>query len=291
MNATVRHNRVAIGALIIGTVAGLVAFTSLPVFEEYVASVMGALSGVTPLEPRAPGLIVAMAVAFLVGLSMNFLPCNIPIVMTLLPATSGAESRGAFLRRTVLYGLGATAVLGSLGFALGLAGRTVKPLVLDFPQVGVYVSGAVIGGVGLLSVMWGLREIGAISLPTVSLPFMDTLRSEVDQQSGASEYVLLGAIYGGTGGGCPMPTYHLLLVWVVVAANALFGAILLGTYVMGRVLPVAVLGAVLHEQPTRAAELFGGRYGTLRQVNGVVLLMFGSLLIVFVGLRVLVGGG
>lgn len=87
-----------------------------------------------------------------------------------------------------------------------------------------------------------------------------------------------------------MPTYHLLLVWVVVAADALFGAALLGTYVLGRVLPVAVLGGVFRDRPTRVAELLRGRYGTLRAVNGVVLLSFGSLLVVFVGLRVLTGG-
>lgn len=222
---------------------------------------------------------------------MNFLPCNIPIVMTLLPATSGAESRGAFFRRTALYGLGAVAVLGALGFFLGWAGATVKPVVLNYPVVGVYAAGIVIGGVGLVSIGWGFRELGVIAFPTVSIPLFGTLRRMVDDRSGASEYVWLGAVYGGTGGGCPMPTYHVLLVWVVVAADALFGAVLLGTYVVGRVLPVAVLGAVLREQPSRAAGFFSDRYGGLRRVNGVVLVAFGSLLVVFVGLRVLVGGG
>lgn len=35
---------------------------------------------------------------------MNFLPCNIPIVMTLVTAISGAESRGAFLK-VALHGM------------------------------------------------------------------------------------------------------------------------------------------------------------------------------------------
>lgn len=291
MNTTVRPKGVAIGAVTLGAVAGLGAYAALPAFQTYVTGVMNVVSGVTPLESRAPGHLVAVAVAFLVGLSMNFLPCNVPIVMTLLPATSDTESRGAFLRRTVLYGIGAVAVLASLGFALGWAGAAVKPFVLEYQSVGVYVAGAVIGTIGLLSVGWGLREIGLISLPAFPLPFMDTLRSEVDRQSGATGYVLLGAVYGGSGGGCPMPTYHLLLVWVVVAANAFFGAVLLGTYVLGRVLPVAVLGAVFRERPTRVAELLTGRYGTMRLVNGVVLVTFGSLLLVFAGLRALVGGG
>ncbi len=291
MTATARNDRLAIGALVVGAVAGLIVFASVPAFKVYVAGVMGAVSNVTTVGSQAPGLVIGLAVAFLIGLSMNFLPCNLPIVMSLLPATSGAESRGAFLRRTTLYALGAMAVLGSLGYLLGWAGAKLKPLVFTYPSVGVYVAGTIIGTIGVVSIGWGLREVGTLSLPTLSLPFMDALRAKVDRQSGASEFVLLGAVYGGTGGGCAMPTYHLLLVWVVVAANALFGAVLLSTYVLGRVLPVAVIGAVLREQPTRAASIFGGRYGTLRQVNGAVLLAFGSLLLVFAGLRVLVGGG
>ncbi|MDY6819395.1 MAG: cytochrome c biogenesis protein CcdA [Halobacteriales archaeon] len=291
MTEHIHRNRLASGAIAVGIVAGLITYASLPMFQRYVAGVMATLSGSIPLEPQAPGLVLSLAGAFLIGLSMNFLPCNIPIVMTLLPATSGAESRGAFLGRTGLYTLGAISVLGTAGFVLGWAGATLKPLVLSYPQIGVVVAGVVLGAVGLISIGWGLRELGVFSIPTISLPYLNALRNRVDQQSGASEYVLLGAVYGGTGGGCPMPTYHLLLVWIVVAANALFGAVLLGTYVLGRVLPVAILGAVLRKRPTRAAELFGGRYGTLRQLNGVVLTGFGSLLLVFAGLRALVGGG
>lgn len=290
MTTTAAGDRLAIGSVAVGAAAGLLAFLGLPAFKRYGAAVMGGLGGVTPVEPAAPGLALALAVAFAVGLSMNFLPCNLPIVMSLLPATTGAESRGAFLRRTALYGAGAIAVLGTLGFVLGALGDAVRPFVLDYPAVGVYVAGLVIGGVGLLSVGWGLREVGVISLPSHSLPFMDALRNEVDRHTGASEYVLLGAVYGGTSGGCPMPTYHLLLVWVVVAADALFGAVLLGTYVVGRVLPVAVLGGLFRDRPTQVARLLGGRYGTLRAVNGVVLLAFGSLLVVFAGLRVVAGG-
>ena len=290
MTTNTSHKRTAVGAVLVGIAAGVVTFASIPLFQTHVATVMAALSASFPLGTQAPGLWLSLAVAFLIGLSMNFLPCNIPIVMSLLPASSGAESRGAFLRRTVLYASGAVIVLGALGFGLGWAGATVKPFVLDYPAIGVYVAGLLFGGIGVVSIGWGLRELDILSLPTLSIPLFDGVRTWVDQQSGATEYVLLGAVYGGTGGGCAMPTYHLLLVWVVIAANPVFGAVLLGTYVLGRVLPVALLGAVLREQPTRAADIFGGRYGTLRTINGVMLSGCGSLLVVFAALRVLVGG-
>lgn len=291
MSPTPQRPRTAVTAVIAGVAGGLVIFASIPVFQRHVATVMAILSGAVPIQSQAPGLWLSLAVAFLIGLSMNFLPCNIPIVMSLLPASSGAESRGASVRRTVLYAAGAVIVLGALGFGLGWAGATVKPIVLEYPAFGVYVAGLLLGGIGLVSIAWGFRELGVVSMPSLGVPTLDTVRNWVDRQSGASEYVLLGAVYGGTGGGCAMPTYHLLLVWVVVAASPVYGAVLLGTYVVGRVLPVALLGAVLREQPTRAAEVFGGRYGTLRQVNGVILSAFGSLLVVFAALRVLTGGG
>lgn len=290
MTVSATGERLALGSVAVGAATGVVAYLALPAFEGYVAGVMGGLGGVAPLEPAAPGLALSLSVAFLVGLSMNFLPCNVPIVMSLLPAASGAESRGAFLRRTALYGVGAVAVLGALGFVLGSLGAAARPYVLDYGAVGVYLAGVVIGGIGVLSALWGLREVGVLDLPAFPLPFMDALRGEVDRRSGASEYVLLGAVYGGTGGGCPMPTYQLLLVWVVVAADALFGTALLGTYVVGRVLPVAILGGLFRERPTEAVGLISGRYGRLRAVNGVALLAFGSLLVVFAGLRVLAGG-
>lgn len=290
MSPTTQRKRTAVGAVVLGVAGGLVVFASIPVFQLQVATVMAALSGTVPIQSQAPGFWLSLAVAFLVGLSMNFLPCNIPIVMSLLPASSGAKSRGGFIRRTGLYAAGAVVVLGALGFGLGWAGATVKPIVLAYPTFGVYVAGILLGGVGLVSIGWGFRELGIVSVPSLAVPGFDTVRNWVDQQSGAAEYVLLGAVYGGTGGGCPMPTYHLLLVWVVVAASPVYGALLLGTYVLGRVLPVALLGAVLRETPTRAAEVFGGRYGTLRQVNGGMLSAFGSLLVVFAALRVLIGG-
>ncbi|MFB6132677.1 MAG: cytochrome c biogenesis CcdA family protein [Halanaeroarchaeum sp.] len=289
MNETIREHRLVVLAVLAGALAGIGTYGATPLFRGYVSGTMQVIGGLTPLDPYAPGLLLSVGIAFLVGLSMNFLPCNLPIVMSLLPATSDATSWGRFSLRTALYGLGAMTALGTLGFLLGAAGDAIRPLVRSYPAVGIYVAGAAIGLVGLLSILWGLREIGTITLPTPSLPFMDALRTTVDRQTGAREYLLLGAVYGGSSGGCPMPTYHLLLVWVVVAADALFGAALLGTYVVGRVLPVAALGAVFHARPKRVAAIFRERSASVRRINGVVLVALGTLLLVFVILRAIPG--
>lgn len=290
MNSVIRHDRLALVALVGGALAGLGAYSSTPIFGAYVASVMSVIETAVPAVGGSPGLGLSLLIALLVGVSMNFLPCNVPIVMTLLPAASGARSRGRALQRTGLFAIGAVAVLGALGFVLGLAGSALEPLVMGYPTIGVNVAGAILGTIGLLSVGWGLRELGILDVPQLSVPLIGRLRRWVDRRSGPAEFLLLGAVYGGSGGGCPMPTYHLLLVWIVVAADPVYGALLLGTYVVGRVLPVAGVGLGLAGRSSRAGELFGGRYASLRRVNGVVLVGFGSLLVVFAGLRALAGG-
>ena len=57
--------------------------------------------------------------------------------------------------------------------------------------------------------------------------------------------VLGGTMGAGLGMGCPMPTYYILLGWVAAAANPLYGALVLGVYGLGRVLPAVGLGALI----------------------------------------------
>lgn len=286
VSTQLRRYRLPLAAGAVGGVVGLVTLALLPVFMRYVTGVLG-IVGSTPGSPVSqPGLLLSLAAAALIGLSMNFLPCNLPIVMSLLPATTHAESRRTVLANTSLYGLGAVLVLGTLGVILGLLGDTLRPLVVAYSVNGVYVAGAVIGGVGLLSVVWGLRELDVLALPSSPLSLGDRLRAAVDTRDDAAGYVLLGAVYGGTGGGCPLPTYHLLLLWVVIAASPVYGAVLLSTYVLGRIVPIAVLGMLLREQ---AIDVFSNRYATLRRVNATVLIGGGTILIVFTVGRVLLG--
>ncbi len=258
----------------------------LPVFMAYVKGVLGIIGPTASLTPQHPGVLVSLGAAALIGLSMNFLPCNLPIVMSLLPATTQTDSRHGSLRRTSLYGLGAVMVLGTLGAILGLLGETLRPLLETYLAGGVYVAVAVIGGVGILSILWGLRELDLLALPGPPVSIASPLRDAVDSRDDAAGYVLLGAVYGGTGGGCPLPTYHLLLLWVVIAASPIYGALLLSTYVLGRIAPIAVLGAVLRDQ---AIDVFSGRYDTLRTVNATVLIGGGSVLVVFTVGRAFIG--
>lgn len=276
--ARFRRYRLPLTAGTAGGLAGLLMLSLLPVFMGYVKGVIGIIGATPGLAPQHPGVLLSLGAAALIGLSMNFLPCNLPIVMSLLPATTRTDSRHGFLARTSLYGLGAVLVLGTLGVILGLLGDTLRPLVVAYPASGVYVAVTVIGGVGMLSILWGLRELGLFGLAGLPVSIGSTLRANVDSRDDAAGYILLGAVYGGTGGGCPLPTYHLLLLWVVIAASPVYGAVLLSTYVLGRIAPIAVVGAVLRDQ---AIDVFSGKYDVLRTVNATVLIGGGSLLVVF----------
>jgi cytochrome c biogenesis protein CcdA len=284
--AQFRHYRLPIFAGTVGGLTGLLVLSLLPVFMGYVKGVLGIVGPTSGFAPQHPGVLLSLGAAALIGLSMNFLPCNLPIVMSLLPAATHTDSRYGFLQKTVLYGLGAVLVLGTLGFVLGLFGETLRPLIVAYPASGVYVAVAVIGGVGFFSILWGLRELDLLALPSLPVSIGHTLREAVDTRDDAAGYILLGAVYGGTGGGCPLPTYHLLLLWVVITASPVYGAVLLSMYVLGRIAPIAILGALLRGH---AIDVFSGKYDTLRRVNATVLIGGGSVLVVFTVGRALLG--
>ena len=73
--------------------------------------------------------------------------------------------------------------------------------------------------------------------------------------------------------------------WVVAAANPLYGAILLGVYGLGRVLPAVVLGAIIVAGADRrkvSQGMTSFREKTSGLTNGVLAAM-GSYLVVLFG--------
>ncbi len=92
------------------------------------------------------------------------------------------------------------------------------------------------------------------------------------------------------GMGCPMPTYYILLGWVAAAANPLYGALLLGLYGMGRVLPAVAIGSLITGGMDRrkvSKGMTSFREKTEWITNGFVAAI-GSYLIVLFGVVLLV---
>jgi cytochrome c-type biogenesis protein len=239
-----------------------------------------------------PATAIALIAAFAVGLSMNFMPCNAPVVLTLLPSAHGAKSFSKWLEKVGLYMLGGIVVLGVLGFILGYAGESTLSLIYAYKSQGVVIASTIFISLGVITLLWGFREFGIIRLPRI--PFFSVraaVEERVREDMGRKEQFLMGAVYAGAGAGCPMPTYHVLLIWAVVSGSPIFGAILLAVYVLGRMLPVVFFGALafLGKGFGGILEGLGRKYELVRLTNGMALVTLGSFLALYFGSRILLG--
>ena len=146
-------------------------------------------------------------------------------------------------------------------------------------SVGLY------SALGILAVVYALGELGLFNVP--SLLGRITGPNLPDQEKPYRRALVLGGTFGGgLGIGCPMPTYYILLGWVAAAANPLYGAIVLGAYGLGRVLPAVGLGALIvagMERKKVSRGMTSFRERTSGITNGLVTAMGSYLLVLFGG--------
>ena len=245
-------------------------------------NIFGGLQG-SAVEAGGPGALVSLGAAFIIGASMIVLPCGYPSVFV-MPSILGSR-RGLPQRAVlVLLFLAASALpLAALGLGLGFGGDAVLGL-LDEMSAKMGFAVALYTGLGVLAIGYALRELGVFHLPTLfSRVTGPTLP---DQEQPYRRALVLGSTFGaGLGIGCPMPTYYILLGWVVAAANPLYGAILLGVYGVGRVLPAVGIGALITaglDRRTVSRSMTSFRERTSGLTNGVLAAM-GSYLVVLFG--------
>ncbi len=267
-----------ITALVVGAALALISWQAGVLDTE----VFGGLSRAA-VDAGGPGALVSLGAAFVIGASMIVLPCGYPSVFV-MPSILGA--RKGLSQRAVLslLFLAASALpLAALGVALSFAGAGVLELLGPMSaKMGFAV--VLYSGLGLLAIGYALSELGVIRLP--SLTARITGPNLPDQEQPYRRALVLGSTFGaGLGIGCPMPQYYIILGWVVAAANPLFGAVLLGSYGLGRVLPAVGLGALItagadRRKVSRGMTSFRERTSGL--TNGVLAAM-GSYLIVLFG--------
>ena len=183
-----------------------------------------------------------------------------------------------------LHFLAASALpLAALGLGLGFGGEAILEL-LDEMSARMTLAVVLYSALGLVAISYALSELGLFHLPSLlgsvtgpSLPAEDRPYRRA---------VVLGSTFGaGLGIGCPMPTYYIILGWAVAAANPLYGAILLGVYGLGRVLPAVGLGALIVAGTDRrkvSQGMTSFRQKTSELTNGILAAM-GSYLIVLFG--------
>jgi len=231
-----------------------------------------------------PGSLVAIGAAFVIGAAMIVLPCGYPsvfVVPSILGSRKGLAQRGVLIG---LFLLGSALPLAAVGVGLGFAGEGVLDLLSEKSArmsfaVGLY------SVLGLLAIAYALGELGAFNLP--SLFGRITGPDLPDQERPYRRALVLGGTFGGgLGIGCPMPTYYILLGWAAAAANPLYGAILLGVYGLGRLVPAVALGGLItagmdRRKVSRGMTSFRERTSGL--TNGVLVAMGAYLVVLFGG--------
>ncbi len=268
-------------AIALAAGAGLATFfwTTDLVNGEYIAGLQSRLD----TAQSGPGVAVAMAIALAIGASMVVLPCGFPAVFAVPTILEGERHTAGRLRALTAFTLGGVIPLAVAGLLLGLAGDSVWEL-LSTPRSRMWFAAITYSLLGAGAVAYALSEFGLIHVRAAfervtgpSLP---------GQDAPARRSFVLGATFGGgLGIACPMPTYYALIGWVVVAATAWYGALVLGAYALGRMLVPVVLGLLIVAGASRrtVSERMAAIHGRVQWASGVVMAGLGVFMVTLFG--------
>ena len=230
-----------------------------------------------------PALALAVGVALLVGASMVAMPCGFPAVFAVPTILEGERHTAGRLRALSAFALGGVVPLAVAGALLGLAGEGLWKVLGDghsrqlFAAVTYSLLGALalvyaLGEFGLLRTRAAFERVTGPSLPGRDAP--------------ARRSLVLGAAFGGgLGIACPMPTYYALIGWVVVAASAWYGAVVLAAYGLGRMLVPIVLGLMIVGGVSRRGVSLRlvAAHDRVQWASGVLMGALGAFLIALFG--------
>lgn len=245
-------------------------------------NVFGGIAG-NATSASNPGIFVAIGAALIIGATMIVLPCGMPAVFV-MPTILG--SRQGLVPRSGLSAVFLTASvvpLAALGLGLGFAGNAVLAA-LDSTSAKMGFAVILYSSIGLIAIAYALSELGLFHIGNPAGMIRGPGMPGTDQPYRRA--AVLGSTMGaGMGIGCPMPTYYILLGWVAAAANPLYGAIVMGAYGLGRVLPAIPIGALI-VAGTEGRAISRGMISFREKTNGVsngLVTATGAYLIVLFG--------
>ena len=230
-----------------------------------------------------PAVALAMAIALAVGASMVVLPCGFPAVFAVPTILEREEHTAGRLRALAAFAAGGVAPLAAAGVLFGLAGGGLWELLSDGHSRQVFAAVAY-PLMGLAALAYGLNEFGLLRLQGAFVRV--TGPALPGEQAPARRSFVLGATFGaGMGIACPMPTYYALLGWVVVAASAWYGALVLGAYALGRMLVPVVLGLLIVAGTSRrtVSARLAAVHSRVEWASGVVMAGLGIFMITLFG--------
>lgn len=272
------------GQLLIALATG--AALALISWQAGILDTTGVFGGVAgdAASSNNPGAFVAIGAALVIGATMIVLPCGFPAVFAVPSILSAREGLPQRTVLSLVFLAAAALPLAAFGVLLGFAGDTVLGL-LDSMSAKMGFAVLLYTSLGVLALGYALSQAGIFHLPSLTQRISGPGMPDKDRPYRRA--VVLGSTMGaGMGMGCPMPTYYVLLGWVAAAANPVYGAIVLGVYGLGRVLPAVGIGALIVGGVERRAVSRGMtsfREKTEGVTNGLVAAT-GSYLIVLFGI-------
>lgn len=165
------------------------------------------------------------------------------MIGTITPLVQGAAGRSRWTSAIVLYGVGSLVASASLGAILGVLGK-----VLELP---LHVSVIVLA---TLAIFLALRELGVLDFPAPR--FSRQTRKQWFLVGGAERAAFLWGLDLGFGLSTTrvFSSFWLLPVGALLLADPLAGALVMGSYGLGRTLLVAT-GPLLPRGPETTAFL------------------------------------
>ena len=236
------------------------------------------------------GVVLALGLSFLVGVSMIFVPCTFPLVFALSPLAEEAETRRGWAVAVGLFTLGLATSMGAVGAVAGLGGAAVLPAIPS-AQARMAAAIAIYTAVGIFALAYAIHEFGFVRLPGLPQAWLPGWARSLGRWRRS---LVLGAVLGGgLGVGCPAPTYYAVLLFAAASADPLLGAALLVANALGRVAPVVLIGSLFFAgaAPGTVSRWVAERRGAMKLANGVALTLLGGFLLSYwtigVGLGIL----
>ncbi len=273
----------ALAGLAIALVAGVAVASTFWMTDLLTAETIANWQQSVIAGQSGPAVALAMVIALGIGASMVVMPCGFPAVFAIPTILEREQQTRGRLRALAAFTLGGVVPLAVAGLVLGLAGGGLWELLSDGHSRKVFAAvtysllgaGAIVYALsefGLLHVRAAFERVTGPSLPAQDAP--------------ARRSFVLGATFGGgLGIACPMPTYYALLGWVVVAATAWYGAMVLAAYGLGRMLVPVVLGLLIVAGASRrtVSARMVAVHDRVQWASGVMMAGLGVFLVTLFG--------
>lgn len=216
---------------------------------------------------------LAYPLIFFSGILVSFTPCFyplIPITIGFIGASSSGSTKKSFFL-SLAYILGLSLVYSALGAAASLTGFFLGRI--TFSPWGYFVLGGI------------FMALGLSALGLYNIPFINFAKTNLSKPKNYLGSFLVGAASGLAVGPCIAPALGVILAYVAMRRNILFGVSLLFTFALGMSMLFLFLGTFssLLKKIPRA-----GKFNIIiEKIFGIILLAMGTFFLIMAARRLL----